>query len=91
VAGQAKRLGLIRQAFRLEWLTIGWMTVEAVVAIASGITAGSVPLTAFGIDSVIDRLSASLTSSVQQGSVSRADMSAPSQRRVWPSPYWPFP
>jgi hypothetical protein len=32
---QADRLPLIREAFRLEWLTIGWMTVEAVVAILS--------------------------------------------------------
>ena len=30
------RLPLIREAFRLEWLTIGWMTVEAVVAIGAG-------------------------------------------------------
>ena len=35
------REALIREAFRLEWLTIGWMSVEAVVAIASGIVAGS--------------------------------------------------
>jgi hypothetical protein len=31
------RLPLIREAFRLEWLTIGWMTIEAIVAIASGL------------------------------------------------------
>ena len=48
------RLPLIREAFRLEWLTIGWMTVEAVVAIAAGITAGSLVLVAFGLDSVIE-------------------------------------
>ena len=28
---------LIREAFRLEWLTIGWMVVEAVVARAGGL------------------------------------------------------
>lgn len=49
---------LIREAFRLEWLTIGWMTVEAVVAIASGVAAGSLVLTAFGLDSVIELASA---------------------------------
>jgi hypothetical protein len=38
---RSDRLPLIRDAFRLEWLTIGWMTVEAVVAIAAGVTAGS--------------------------------------------------
>jgi hypothetical protein len=35
---RSDRLPVIRKAFRLEWLTIGWMTVEAVVAIAAGVT-----------------------------------------------------
>lgn len=48
----------IREAFRLEWLTIGWMTVEAVVSIAAGVTAGSLVLVAFGLDSVIELASA---------------------------------
>jgi len=30
---QARRERLIRDAFRLEWLTIVWMTIEAAVAI----------------------------------------------------------
>lgn len=54
----ADRLALIHEAFQLEWLTIGWMTVEAVVAIAAGVTAGSLVLTAFGLDSVIELASA---------------------------------
>jgi hypothetical protein len=52
------RLPLIREAFRLEWLTIGWMTIEAVIAIAAGVTAGSLVLLAFGLDSVIELASA---------------------------------
>ena len=52
------RLPLIREAFRLEWLAIGWMTVEAVVAIGAGVTAGSLVLVAFGLDSVIELASA---------------------------------
>ena len=48
------RTQLIRQVFRLEWLTIGWMIIEAVVALASGIAAGSLVLVAFGLDSVIE-------------------------------------
>jgi divalent metal cation (Fe/Co/Zn/Cd) transporter len=55
---RSDRLPLIREAFRLEWLTIGWMTVEALVAIAAGMTAGSVVLIAFGLDSVIELASA---------------------------------
>lgn len=56
--GQIERQALIRQAFRLEWLTIGWMTIEAVVAIAAGLMAGSLVLTAFGLDSLIELASA---------------------------------
>jgi divalent metal cation (Fe/Co/Zn/Cd) transporter len=52
------RLTLIREAFRLEWLTIGCMTVEAAVSIAAGITANSLVLIAFGLDSVIELASA---------------------------------
>ena len=52
------RPALIREAFRLEWLTIGWMTVEALVAIGAGFAAGSLALMAFGLDSVIELASA---------------------------------
>ena len=55
-----ERLALIREAFRVEWLTIAWMTVEAVVAFAAGIAAGSLVLTAFGLDSVIELASAAV-------------------------------
>src|SRR6516162_6027943 len=36
-AAADERAALIRQAFRLEWITIGWMTVEGAVAIAAGV------------------------------------------------------
>src|ERR1700730_17239805 len=49
---------LIQQAFRLEWLTVAWMVIEALVAIGSGVIAGSLTLTAFGFDSVIELVSA---------------------------------
>jgi divalent metal cation (Fe/Co/Zn/Cd) transporter len=55
---RSDRLPLIREAFRLEWLTIAWMTIEAVVAIAAGVTAGSLVLLAFGLDSVVELASA---------------------------------
>jgi divalent metal cation (Fe/Co/Zn/Cd) transporter len=55
---RSDRLPLIREAFRLEWVTIGWMTVEAVVGIGAGVTAGSLVLVAFGLDSVIELASA---------------------------------
>ena len=46
-----------RQGIRLEALTIAWMVVEAAVAIAAGIAARSILLTAFCADSVIELLS----------------------------------
>jgi divalent metal cation (Fe/Co/Zn/Cd) transporter len=53
-----ERVALIRKAFSLEWFTVAWMTVEAIVAITSGIAAHSIILTAFGIDSLIELASA---------------------------------
>ncbi|HTV45206.1 MAG TPA: cation transporter [Stellaceae bacterium] len=49
---------MIRRALRLESLTLGWILVEAVVAIWSGMAAHSLSLTAFGLDSVIELASA---------------------------------
>jgi len=49
---------LVREAFRLEWITVGWMVIEAVTAIGSGIVSGSLVLLAFGLDSVIELISA---------------------------------
>ncbi|MGH7113748.1 MAG: cation transporter [Stellaceae bacterium] len=56
--GDGQRGQLIRQAFRLEWLSIAWMAIEAAVAITSGMAAHSLSLTAFGLDSVIELASA---------------------------------
>ena len=57
-SGATARPQLIRTAFRLEWLTVAWMVVEAAIALASGVMAGSVSLIAFGVDSVIELASA---------------------------------
>jgi divalent metal cation (Fe/Co/Zn/Cd) transporter len=67
-----ERQALIREAFRLEWLTIGWMTIEAIVAIGSGLMVGSLVLMAFGLDSLIELASAGvlvwrLTVELQRG------------------------
>lgn len=53
-----QRQRLIRRAFRLEWLSAGWLAIEAAVAVASGIAAHSITLVAFGLDSVIELVSA---------------------------------
>src|ERR1700688_2255494 len=51
------RVTALRAGVRLEILTVGWMAAEAALAIAAGIAARSVLLTAFGFDSVIELLS----------------------------------
>jgi hypothetical protein len=54
----SERAALIRQAFRLEWMTVAWMVVEGVVALGAGLAAGSLTLMAFGLDSAIELASA---------------------------------
>lgn len=43
-----------RHGRRLEYLTIGWNSLEAVVAVTAGVLAGSISLVGFGVDSVIE-------------------------------------
>lgn len=57
-AHDAVRDGLVRRGVALEIFTLSWMTVEAAVAVAAGVAAGSVALMAFGIDSVIEFVAA---------------------------------
>jgi divalent metal cation (Fe/Co/Zn/Cd) transporter len=54
----ADRREMIQEAFRLEYLTLAWMIVEAAVAIGSGLAAQSLVLIAFGLDSLIELASA---------------------------------
>jgi divalent metal cation (Fe/Co/Zn/Cd) transporter len=42
------------RAVRLEYLTIGWNSLEAIVALIAGFVAGSVALIGFGLDSIIE-------------------------------------
>src|SRR5436305_12911558 len=57
-ARDAGREVLVRRGVALEIFTLLWMTVEAAVAVAAGVAAGSVALMAFGIDSVIEFVAA---------------------------------
>ena len=56
IAG-AERTALARRGRRLEYLTLAWNAAEGFVAIVAGAIAGSVSLTAFGIDSLIEMAS----------------------------------
>lgn len=54
------RAELVRRGLRLEYLTLGYNCVEAVVGIVSGALAGSIVLVGFGVDAVIESLSGSI-------------------------------
>lgn len=51
-------LRLRRWAWWLTALTIGWNSLEAVIAIVSGVIAGSIALVGFGLDSIVEVSSA---------------------------------
>lgn len=56
--GQASnRAASVRRGRNLEYLTIGWNVLEAVVSIGAGLLAGSIALVSFGVDSVIESTS----------------------------------
>jgi divalent metal cation (Fe/Co/Zn/Cd) transporter len=78
-SGGRERSRLVRRARRLSLLSIGWMTVEAGVAIAAALAAGSVALLGFGLDSVIELASASTILWLYTGS---RDGSAAAERRA---------
>jgi cation diffusion facilitator family transporter len=54
VAAPDERGALVRRGLRLNYLTLAYNALEAVVSIAAGLVAGSVALLSFGIDSVIE-------------------------------------
>src|SRR2546425_12730286 len=54
------RVALLRRGIALEGVTVGYNALEGIVAIVAGIAAGSVALTGFGVDSVIEVTSGAL-------------------------------
>jgi len=54
VSEVAARMQAVRTGVRLESATVAWMAVEAILAVAAGVAARSVLLTAFGADSLIE-------------------------------------
>src|SRR5882762_10652566 len=55
-----ERVALLRRGVVLEGVTVGYNAMEGIVAIAAGLAAGSVALTGFGVDSVIEVTSGAL-------------------------------
>jgi divalent metal cation (Fe/Co/Zn/Cd) transporter len=56
VVVDVERDRLVRRAKALSWVSLAWMTAEGTVAITAALTAGSVALLGFGLDSVIEAL-----------------------------------
>ena len=54
MSGEAARAASVRRGRLLEYLTIGWNSLEAIVSIAAGLFAGSIALVGFGLDSLIE-------------------------------------
>jgi cation diffusion facilitator family transporter len=50
----SERVDVVRRGVLLSYLTIGYNCAEAVIALAAGLVSGSVALTSFGADSVIE-------------------------------------
>ena len=71
------RSELVRRGLWLNYVTIGYNTVEAIVALAAGLVAGSVALVGFGVDSGIE-----LTASVAAQWRLRADLDPDRRERV---------
>ena len=51
---EAARAANVRRGRWLEYITIGWNSLEGLIAVGAGLTAGSIALVGFGIDSVIE-------------------------------------
>lgn len=52
-----EREAQVRRGQRLEYFTLGYNVIEAVVALASGAAASSIALIGFGVDAVIESMS----------------------------------
>ncbi len=55
-----ERTRYLRWGLRLEYFTVGWNSLEAIVAIGAGVIAGSIALVGFGLDSVVEVLSGAI-------------------------------
>lgn len=52
--GNVNRTELIKRGRRLEYFTVGYNSLEGLIAIVTGLIAGSIALVGFGFDSVIE-------------------------------------
>jgi divalent metal cation (Fe/Co/Zn/Cd) transporter len=73
----ATRPALVRRGLWLNYITIAYNTLEAVVSVAAGLVAGSVALVGFGVDSAIE-----VTASIAAQWRLRSDLDPEHRKRV---------
>lgn len=83
---QGERTAFVQAGVRIEYFTVAWMVLEAIVSIGAGILAGSLLLVAFGLDSVIELVSGGillwrLTVEAKGGTLERVERAE--QRAAW--------
>lgn len=54
------REAMVARGLRLEYFTLGWNLLEALVALVCGVIAGSIALVGFGLDSIVEVSSGSV-------------------------------
>ncbi|MGI8450694.1 MAG: cation transporter [Streptosporangiaceae bacterium] len=81
-SADAHQGSLHRKAIRLEWFSVAWMLAEAGVAVTAGVIAGSLALTSFGFDSVIELVSATLVLRRLRAALAGARADEQAERRV---------
>jgi divalent metal cation (Fe/Co/Zn/Cd) transporter len=52
--GQVERETAVRRGQWLSWLTLGYNSLEGIIALTAGVAAGSIALVGFGFDSLIE-------------------------------------
>lgn len=60
IAAEVKRAGLVKRGRYLEYFTIGYNSLEGLIAVGAGLMAGSIALVGFGFDSLIEVTSGSI-------------------------------
>lgn len=73
---------LARRAVRLEFFTIIWNSIEAIVALSAGAVAGSVALTGFGGDSLIEVAAAAVVTARLMAGLRGAEPDEGKERRA---------
>jgi divalent metal cation (Fe/Co/Zn/Cd) transporter len=76
-AVSASRPALVRRGLWLNYLTIGYNTIEAIVSVGAGLVTGSVALIGFGVDSGIE-----VTASIAAQWRLRSDLDPERRERV---------